>query len=234
MTTLYWFTNDLRLYDNPALLKAATHSEKLLCIYVVEPRWFKEQHYQMASLGERRWFFIQQALTDLNRNLLPLQQRVVSVYQPAEDAISQQILQHKVSRVVRSRQVGWYEQQHWLALQARWPNVEFEEVDSYTLFTHSQVDSLAVPWPVSYSSFAKRIDGLTPMPLEAAPEAFPPMPERVQIEVSRPSWVPISRVSETGVDGGESVAWQHIDHYFSSPALSTYKETRNELLGWAN
>lgn len=39
MHTLYWFTRDLRLHDNAALL-AASKSDVLLCVYVVDPRWF--------------------------------------------------------------------------------------------------------------------------------------------------------------------------------------------------
>ena len=39
MRTLYWFTRDLRLHDNPALL-AAARSDMLLCVFVVDPRWF--------------------------------------------------------------------------------------------------------------------------------------------------------------------------------------------------
>ena len=36
-TGLFWFTNDLRIDDNPALSKAASEVDKLICIYCAPP-----------------------------------------------------------------------------------------------------------------------------------------------------------------------------------------------------
>lgn len=75
MHTLYWFTRDLRLHDNPALL-AAARSDMLLCVFVVDPRWFTGDRFQCRALGDHRWRFLWQSLMALERRLRPLGQRL--------------------------------------------------------------------------------------------------------------------------------------------------------------
>ncbi|WP_018405322.1 deoxyribodipyrimidine photo-lyase [Marinobacter gelidimuriae] len=48
MRTLYWFTRDLRLHDNAALL-AASKSDMLLCVYVVASNYGNWQY--LAGVG---------------------------------------------------------------------------------------------------------------------------------------------------------------------------------------
>nr|WP_082212234.1 deoxyribodipyrimidine photo-lyase [Endozoicomonas montiporae] len=47
---LYWFTRDLRLSDNPSLLKAAADSRQLLCVYCVDPAWFVAGRYGLIPI----------------------------------------------------------------------------------------------------------------------------------------------------------------------------------------
>lgn len=75
MNTLYWFTRDLRLHDNAALL-AASKSDMLLCVYVVDPRWFAPGPLQSKAMGGHRWRFLWQSLMALERSLRPLGQRL--------------------------------------------------------------------------------------------------------------------------------------------------------------
>ena len=77
MRGLYWFRNDLRLHDNPALLRLSTKCDELICLYVVEPRWFEWTHYQSRPLGAKRWQFIIEALNDLSAALQARGQRLV-------------------------------------------------------------------------------------------------------------------------------------------------------------
>ena len=48
---LFWFRHDLRLADNQALSQLANEVEQLICVFVVDPRWFKPGHYQSAHMG---------------------------------------------------------------------------------------------------------------------------------------------------------------------------------------
>lgn len=75
MTHLMWFTRDLRLHDNQALL-AAARGDMMLCVYVVDPRWFKVGPFQSKALGAKRWRFLWQSLMALESDLSRLGQRL--------------------------------------------------------------------------------------------------------------------------------------------------------------
>ena len=70
MHTLYWFTRDLRLHDNAALL-AASKSDMLLCVYVVDPRWFAPGPLQSKA----------ELILERYRAEDPLMRKVASVFQ---------------------------------------------------------------------------------------------------------------------------------------------------------
>ena len=45
MNTLLWFHNDLRIHDNEALLHAAKYSDRLFCVFCIDPQWFKNGQF---------------------------------------------------------------------------------------------------------------------------------------------------------------------------------------------
>lgn len=55
---IYWFRHDLRLHDNESLMQLCQQVDNLLCIFVVDPRWFKASHYQSTHMGTHRWLFL--------------------------------------------------------------------------------------------------------------------------------------------------------------------------------
>ncbi len=86
-TSLYWFTSDLRLDDNP-LLTYAAQSQQLICVYCVDPRWFEARRYHLAQMGPLRWQFLQEQLNDLKRQLALLGQKLFILYQNLEIAFT--------------------------------------------------------------------------------------------------------------------------------------------------
>ena len=50
-TGLYWFTNDLRVEDNAALLCAAEKVQQLICVYTVDTAWFKPNRYGRPAIA---------------------------------------------------------------------------------------------------------------------------------------------------------------------------------------
>ena len=64
INSLYWVTKDLRITDNAAL-NLASQSDNLLCVYVVDKKWFTPNNYQSKPLGAHRWRFLQDSLSQL-------------------------------------------------------------------------------------------------------------------------------------------------------------------------
>ena len=68
-TALYWFSNDLRLADNPALAHVMSQSKQLAVLYVVDPAWVEARNYNQRLVGERRYAFILESLLDIEQQL---------------------------------------------------------------------------------------------------------------------------------------------------------------------
>ena len=69
MRGLFWFRNDLRLHDNPALWHLANQCDELLCVYVIDQNWQAWTKFQSKPLGSIRWRFICESLEDLQASL---------------------------------------------------------------------------------------------------------------------------------------------------------------------
>lgn len=233
MKTLYWVTQDTRLDDNPALLRAAA-SDSLLIVYCVDPRWFAPRRYQLASVGSHRWNFLQESLCEFNRSLLPLGQRLLVCYERPEIQLPTLVRQHGIGRLVCARQTGWDERVVLGQLQQQLPQLQVEQTDSYTLFSEPELPFAAGDTPATYSCFRRQVEQLAVRPPLAAPAALPPPPAVTGVRLQRPAWVPVTRVGDCPFQGGEIAAWRHLQRYFADDLPLSYKDVRNALQGWDN
>ena len=236
--TLFWFTDDLRVHDNPALLKAAQTSKTLTCVFCVEPRWDKANAFGTTAMSKKRHEFMLATLHRLSQQLRGFGQRLQLITGPASQAITTLLLNNEFDRVVRSRQSGHYEQQAWQkiqqAVEPHRPNLSFEEEDSHTLFNLAQLPDFS-PFPQSFSKFRKQVSHLLP----AAPEQKPlylPAPTEIEIgalaNTLLQEYTPATQ-TQGQIEGGEAAGLAHLADYFASDAPSSYKQTRNALQGWS-
>lgn len=74
---LYWFTNDLRLHDNPLLLRASAEVDLLICIYCYpKVSSYLKQYAQEPEFGFAKQQFLDESLHCLNLSLNALNQRL--------------------------------------------------------------------------------------------------------------------------------------------------------------
>jgi len=224
--TLYWFSDDLRLDDNPGLDLAISGASTLLCVYCHDPALLDTDAFGTRRQGTLRRRFIEQSIAELATRLEQHQQALQQVSAPATSALPRLIEQYHIQRVVRSRPLGYFESRQWEQLQRQHPRVDFIDVDGYTLFTREQISSIGV-LPETFSKFRRRVERMTvPAPLRQRP--MPPPPSMASAP-AEPGALPVGLFP-----GGETAAMNHVDDYFLSQAPSTYKETRNELDGWSS
>jgi deoxyribodipyrimidine photo-lyase len=232
LVTLYWFTRDLRLHDNPALL-AAAKSDMLLCVYVVDPRWFSPGPFQCKTMGDHRWRFLWQSLTALERSLRPLGQRLHIAFGDPETAIPVLAHNHGVGRVIRSRQPGIREADQWKAIKDKLPKTVFQQFETLSLFTEGSLPTELENLPDTFSHFRKLVESsgernsqrLRIRTLTALPPA-PGYPEDNRGECPaipkplQPVWF----------RGGESAGLERLNDYlFVNHHIDSYQETRNAL-----
>ena len=228
--SLYWFDQDLRLDDNPALARAASGADELLCLYIDDEARFAADRFGTPRTGDIRAAFIDASLETLAHGLAASGQRLLRLGGDPVALIAELIARHKINRVVRSRHFGWYETIQWSELESSHPAVDFVEVDGYTLFDESQL-MRAEDFPPTFSRFRRHVEKNLEVPPPAGETRLPP-----PIEAGAPGLAdkPETPAPEAVFAGGEAAAIAHLEAYFGSPAPSSYKLTRNELDGWNN
>ena len=70
-TALHWFRNDLRVADNVSLT-AACQSERVVCVYCFDPRYFENDVYGFPRTGKFRAQFLLETVSALKQALSAL------------------------------------------------------------------------------------------------------------------------------------------------------------------
>lgn len=233
-TGLYWFTNDLRVEDNRALLSASEKVTHLLCVYIVDPTWFTPNRYSQKSMGDLRWQFLHQSLDDLERSLKSLGQQLLVLYQSPVDALSELISNYSIDALFRSQNAGFYENRQWQLLQQRYQMLYFEELATHTLFAQSSLPFSLNNVPTSFSKFKKQVEPLAKDTHIVAIRSLPSSPKA--LSWSRPRNLPPMQADQQTLEfiGGAKQAKKHLLNYFSTRLPSSYKHVRNALDGWEN
>lgn len=174
-TGIFWFTNDLRLSDNPALLQASQACDELLLVYIIDEAWLQPNRFGMVSLGSHRWRFLCESLLALQTSLQttlqppstqPQQQLIIRLGDPLRE-LAQLMTMANVHAVYRSVHAGYNEQQQWQELQGRFPSRQFISVHSHTLFTPNELPFSLEQLPSSFSKFRRIIEKTNPFDPDA-------------------------------------------------------------------
>lgn len=231
-TSLYWFTNDLRVHDNLALLHAAKQSEQLICVYIVDPKWFVPNRYGLKSMGRYRKQFLHQSLVDLERALLNLGQRLVVINRDPLDALAILISQYHIDAVFRSENAGYDENQQWKLLRKRYPMLHFDERATHTLFEKKDLPFDLSKLPQSFTKFRKLVEPLINIGDEHTTIHLPNPPF-----TEYPSSFSILQKGNdhcSHFKGGVRESALQLSNYVRKKLPGNYKNVRNELDGWNN
>ncbi|SFB79604.1 deoxyribodipyrimidine photo-lyase [Marinospirillum celere] len=228
-TGLYLFTQDLRLSDNPLLLRAAQENDYLLLVYAVDPNHFKPKAFSLKRLGQHRWRFLLDALDELNHRLRGLNQHLQLLFDQPLRGLSQLIDQHQVGSFYISEQVGYYENQLIKHLQARFTDLSIQQLNTQRIWDLDEIPFSLSQLPGTFTQFRKQVEQLK---IESAFEPItelPPSPKQGSLGLQElPN---SSQATQPLTTGGEVSAQAHLAEYFSTDQPSTYKQTRNALQG---
>lgn len=223
--TLLWFTNNLRLDDNP-VFDQACNSEQLTCLFIQHPRDNRTNRFGFKGIGKHRQQFLNQALVSLNTNLQALNQALEIVSSDYVDALSQLILRDQTEHLVTSRHTGSYEQSALKEIVSRFPHLVITVVETHTLLNERQLPFTLSELPDSFTPFRKKVESIEIVAPVNAPETLPPRSASNSTEFNREC------INSNAFNGSEQSALEHLDTYFSSDSPTTYKETRNGLDEW--
>lgn len=240
ITGLYWFTNDLRLDDNYALLRAAAESDKLLFIYCVHPKSILSDQKAPNRLSRNRQQFLYESLVDLDNQLAEQGQQLLVQFESPMNAIPQLIARHNITQIYGSNNAGQYERKIWQKLSKYYPMIGFHQAHTHTLFDSSQLPFTLDNLPDSFSSFRRKIEKAEKSgkleiakPLNAVPALPPcgPISDQYWRNLWRQQSLNCQPNEEQLFHGGATAGMLHLEQYFSDNRASSYKETRNGLDG---
>jgi deoxyribodipyrimidine photo-lyase len=228
---LFWFNNDLRLHDNPALLSSNSIVDELYCVFL--PLLNSQVVYPptaQTNVGHAKQQFLLESLTNLDKSLRSLAQQLIYVDGNAEQELSRLIETLNVTDIFRSYAAGYYENALWAAMKIRFPDKHFHCAHSHTLFDISDLPFSLQALPTSFTKFKNALSDQKPTQPLARVGCLPPMPAGDFSPL--PLLAPANE--ETKFVGGEESGLVHLENYFSSTMPAHYKEVRNSISGWDN
>ncbi|MBD9407211.1 DASH family cryptochrome [Acidovorax sp. ACV02] len=248
-TVLFWFRNDLRLHDQPALQAAlasgATHLLPVVCL----PADDETTPWGFARVGAHRRAFTAAALRGLQGQMLALGNPLLVCQAPPATALQQLAQAVGATTVVCEDIAAPYEQAEVAALRAAGLQVR-------TVWHSSLLPPARMPWPVDqlpgvFTSFRQKVEraGITPAAPLPLPTKLPPPPDvpasvlqgagaeqgTAAILQPVPPQGSDARSSfpygTAACDGSEAAALAHLAQYLARKLPHSYKDTRNGLTG---
>jgi deoxyribodipyrimidine photo-lyase len=236
---LIWFRNNLRLHDNEALTKAAQNGP-VIGIYFFNPDNFKPTSIGLTPMGKFRLKFILQALQNLKYNLNKLGIQLLVQTQKPHVALPAICKTYHIKQIHTQKEAGTFEQQEEKLIK-NW--CEQNEV-SFFLYEPNLLYSLdKLPFDISntpdvFTHFRKIVE--KHMPFNKLWEFSKQI---TGLKVDETFYLPTLKdfgYNDFNIDanaafkfkGGEDEALQHVkDYIWNKELITTYKETRNGLIG---
>ena len=240
-TTIFWFRNDLRLTDNPALQAAIGTASCLLPVFCHDPAADAMTQWGFARVGAHRTYFLRAALDDLKQQLRALGSDLIEVNGKPDEVIAA-LAQSLGATHLTCEEIAAPEEEDAITALRK------AGLDVNTVWQSSLLDPDDLPWAVNrlpdvFTAFRhglEKADVLPPQPL-AAIQQLPPLPVlpaafahpmrsalpagvEADQRSSFPYWLP-------AFAGGETAALLHLERYFDNKLAHTYKQTRNGLSG---
>jgi len=231
---LHWFRNDLRLAD-AAALSDVQKADFFLPVYILDPRMYAQHALGFPKVGFYKMKFLLECLQDLHRQLNQKGSRLLVFTGYPEQILPELANRFGKLKLTATKEYTFEE----LAVEE-----ELQKAGVVISYHHdlTLMHPEDLPFPVAktpdiFTQFRKAVEQYsnvrTPRP---TPEWLPPIPEGMPI-ADIPSLAQLGmldKVIDKGLSftGGTSAGLERIQHYFfETKSLSTYKETRNGLLG---
>ena len=219
-TVIYWFRNDLRLQDQPALLQAAAHGNRhghrLLLAYVHEPEQDEPSPWGFRRMGPHRRRFLAETLQDLSVSLQALGQKLILLHGPAQEVLSALVLNANVNAsAIYCEDIAAPEEQAQVQALKQSLSLQAAGVAVHTVWQSSLLEPAALPFAVAdmpqvFTSFRQRIEnaGVQPLPPLAAPQSLPPPPDLAPLQerAQELHWIenPFKLLQITEEDSGDA------------------------------
>ncbi|WP_165698020.1 DASH family cryptochrome [Flavobacterium nackdongense] len=238
-TSIIWFKTDLRVEDNETLLKAIAQSEQIIPVYCFDDSHFETTAYGFKKTGSFRAQFLLDSVEDFDKNLRKLGSGLVILKGKPEVELAKIVQEYKAQKVFAKREVAFEEKQTEKVVQAELFKLrcELETFSTSTLYHAEDLPFSVKDIPDVFTNFRKKIEKESKIrSVFRKPEQInsPEIPQ-MKLPTLEDLGLEFSKIDSRAVmqfKGGETEALKRLNHYFfETKSLSTYKETRNGMIG---
>ncbi len=238
-TTLVWFKTDLRLHDNETLIRAIESSDQVIPVYC-----FDEAHYQTSAFGFKktgaiRAQFILQCLENLDANLRAIGSGLIVMKGKPSEVLFSLVKTFKATKIYAKKEVAFEEIQTQKEVEEKiWPlHCTLEVFSTSTLYHAVDLPFSIKDIPDVFTNFRHKVEKESEVrPVFEKPNSIPSptlpackLPSLSDLNLTK---IDIDERRAINFVGGESQAIQRMQYYFEeSHLISTYKQTRNQLIG---
>ncbi len=231
---IYWFRNDLRLEDNEGLVKATEDNREVLPVYVMDSRWLEGKQFGIDRTGPFRMKFLLESLRDLKSQLQAVGSDLYFAIGNPVEVLSEVYKQHNCTKLYAQQAASHYEHTDEMALAQ---SVPCEFLWGETLYHKNDLNFTISELPEVFTQFRKAVEKKTlvrkvieaPLRINSPQEFGTDIPDVKTLGYEVPE---VDKRSVIHFKGGSGKAMERLNYYlWEKELLSTYKSTRNGLIG---
>lgn len=218
-TILVWFRNDLRVRDNEILWQAVERADKVVPVYIFDPRNFTYLANGLQKTGVLRAKFILESVEDLRASLRARGGDLLVAVGHPEELLPNLAVQYDVKEVYHHREVAEEETNiSTLVEEALWRHrLNLKHFIGHTLYHKEDLPFPIKDIPDAFSSFRKKIERETAIrPSLGVPDVIT-LPNGFAIKDELPSLrelgfdnTEIALAEQSVFTGGESAAIEQL------------------------
>jgi deoxyribodipyrimidine photo-lyase len=238
-TSIVWFKNDLRLHDNETLVKAIAESDTIIPVYCFDDAHFTTTKFGTKKTGRFRAKFLLESLIDLDKNLRTSGTGLMILKGKPEEELLKIAITYNAIKIFAKTEIAPEEQQTEKKVKTALANIN---CSLHTFRTSTLYDANDLPFNINnlpdiFTNFRKLVEkeflirAVFKKPINIVSPIIPTMqlPTLTDLGLEKNK---IDARAAIQFKGGETEAYQRLQHYFyETKAISTYKETRNGLIG---
>lgn len=240
--SVIWFKTDLRLHDNETLVRAIEQSDEIIPVYCFDPSHFKLSSFGFRKTGAFKTKFLLECLRDLDANLRALGSGLIVVSGPPELELAKIVDFYKAQKVFAKKEVAYEEKQTEERVEkALWRmHCTLETFSTSTLYHAEDLPFSIKDIPDVFTVFRKKVEhdssirSVFERPKAITSPTLPSisLPSLKDLGLNEPNADPRAVIQ---FKGGETEGVKRVqEFFFETKSHSSYKETRNALLGKNN
>lgn len=238
-TAVVWFKTDLRLEDNETLIKAIAQNEQVVPVYCLDDAHFETTPYGFKKTGSFRTQFLLESLHDLDTNLRAIGSGLIVVKGKPEIELQKLVKKYNAQKVFAKNEVAFEEKQTEKQVEEALLllGCKLETVSTSTLYHVDDLPFSIKNIPDVFTNFRKKTEqeAVIRKPFVKPEQIHSPEIPTLQLPALEELGLPKIEMDARAVlsfKGRETSALQRLKHYFfDTQFLSTYKETRNGMVG---